>query len=96
MQQMRELLVDCVLQRFTSGSLARVFCGKFAENSQKFLLLRQERVRKFCGKCVESLRTNFCKDPFPNDPISELLSAEHASISGFACRALLRMSVLGL
>ena len=104
MQQMWELLVDCVLQRFTSESLAKVFFffffGNFAENSaensQKFLLLRQERVRKFCGKFAEISRTNFCKDPFPNDPTSELLSAEHASISGFACRALLRMSVLGL
>ena len=67
------------------GSLAKGFlrkvCGNSAENSRKFakkyFSLRQERVRKFCGKFEEILRNLqnfFCNDPFPNDPISELLT----------------------
>ena len=54
----------------------RKFCGKFAEICRKYVLLRQERVRKFCGKLRKfrgKLRKIFCNDPFPNDPISELL-----------------------
>ena len=47
-------------------------CG----NLQKYTLLHQEIVRKFCGMFVEMPRkcSNkcFCNDPFPNDPISEL------------------------
>ena len=57
------------------GSLAKdFFCGNSAENCgnlEKYVLLRQERVRKFCGKFAESLwklQKSFC-----NDPISELL-----------------------
>ena len=61
---------------------SRKFCGKFAEicNNKKKRLLRQERLRKFCRNSAESLqklrgnlRKVFCNDPFPNDPISELL-----------------------
>ena len=66
------------------GSLAkgslRKACGNSAENLRKFcrkyVSLRQERVRKFCGKFADisrRLRKIFCNDPFPNDPISELL-----------------------
>ena len=64
------------------GSLAkeslRKVCGASAENSRKyeklhFMLLRQERVRKFCGKLQKFRAKCFCNDPFPNDPISELL-----------------------
>ena len=39
--------------------------------------MRQERVRKFCGKFAEilgNLQKIFCDDPFPNDPMSELLT----------------------
>ena len=51
----------------------RKFCGKFAET-------RFYCARKGCGNSAESLRKFrgnlrkiFCNDPFPNDPISELL-----------------------
>ena len=65
------------------GSLAkgplRKVCGNsaeiLAEICKKYVSLRQERVRKFCGKFAEisrRLRKIFCNDPFPNDPISEL------------------------
>ena len=45
-------------QRLTYGVVSegvlKVFFSFFSvENSQKFVLLRQERVRKFCGKLVE-------------------------------------------
>ena len=64
------------------GSLAK---GFFAEVLRKVCgNLRETRsysVRKGCGNSAESLRkfrgklqTNFCNDPFPNHPISELLS----------------------
>ena len=65
------------------GSLAKGFLrkvhGKFAEICKRYVLLRQERVRKFCGKLRKScrnLRKCFCNDPFPNDPMSELLKKE--------------------
>ena len=71
-------------QQFTYGVVSegvfaeslRKFCGKFAEIFKKYALVRQERARKFCGKLrnfAEILRKSFCNDPFPNDPISELL-----------------------
>ena len=53
----------------------RKFCGKFAETTFHC-------ARKGCGNSAESLRKFrgnlrklFCNDPFPNDPISELLMA---------------------
>ena len=56
--------------------LLQKVCGNSAESSRKFgkkiVLLRQERVRKFCGKLRKfggNLRNIFCNDPFPNDPI---------------------------
>ena len=58
------------------------FCRKFAEictKKKKNVSLRQERVRKFCGKlqkCRGNVQIFFCNDPFPSDPISELLSLE--------------------
>ena len=45
----------------------RKFCGKFAETT--FYC-----ARKGCGNSAEILRKIFCNDPFPNNPISELLS----------------------
>ena len=60
---------------FFGGKFWRKFCGKFCGNN---VLLPPERVRKFCGKFAEISRKfaeNFsCNDPFPNDPISELLT----------------------
>ena len=65
------------------GSLVKGFLRKVHGNSaetsrksEKYVVLHQERVRKFCGKFAEfcgNLRTIFCNDPFPNGPISELL-----------------------
>ena len=63
------------------GSLAKGFlrkvCRNSAENSaetcKKYVLLRQERVRKFCGKFAE-IFLEWTPSGFPNDPISELLS----------------------
>ena len=69
-----------VTQQFTMGSLAKASLQKVCRNSaekQKNVLLRQERVQKFCGKFAEfheNLRNIVCNDPFPNDPTSELLS----------------------
>ena len=74
-----------MIQQFTYGVVSegvvaeslRKFCGNFAEICKKYVSLRQERVRKFCGKFAEisrGLRKIFCNDPFPNDPISELLN----------------------
>ena len=72
-------------QQFTYGVVSegvfaeslRKFCGKLRKFYQKYVLLRQERVRKFCGK-LQTFRGNlqkiFCNDPFPNDPMSELLN----------------------
>ena len=68
-------LMGSLAKGFFAESL-RKFCGKFAEICRKYVLLRQERVRKFCGKLRKfrgKLRKIFCNDPFPNDPISELL-----------------------
>ena len=62
------------------GSLVKGFCGKFAENLRKFakkyILLRQERVRKVCGKSCGICAKFCCNDPFPDDPKSELLILE--------------------
>ena len=66
-----------VSQQLTYGVVSEgFFCGKFAEILRKvrgkYVLLCQERVRKFCGKFAEfhgNLRKIFCNDPFPNDPI---------------------------
>ena len=63
------------------GSLAKVFWGaeieqKIRGHLEKHVLLLRERDQNFCGKFAEVLRnvqTNFCNDPFPNDPISESL-----------------------
>ena len=41
---------------------------------KQYVLLHQRRVRKFCRKFVEMLQKYFCNGPFPNDPISELLT----------------------
>ena len=59
------------------GSLAKGFlrkvCGNSAESSRKLRFIAPgkgaEILRKFSG----NLRNMFCNDPFPNDPISELL-----------------------
>ena len=69
------------------GFFFRKVCGDSVENSRKFKEKRfitsgkLSRVRKFCGefaeisqKFVENLRKMFCNDPFPNNPISELLT----------------------
>ena len=60
--------------------LLRKVCGNSGENpwnfARKYVLLRQQRVRKFCAKFAEISRKFakiFCSDPFPNDPTSELL-----------------------
>ena len=66
------------------GSLAKGYlrkvCGNSAENLRKFAKNTFYCVRKGCGNSAESLRKFrgnlrkiFCNDPFPNDPISELL-----------------------
>ena len=69
------LILSCqvtsiITQQLTYGVVSK---GVFAESLRKvrgnYVLLRQERVRKFCG----NLRKIFCNDPFPNDPISKLL-----------------------
>ena len=60
------------------GSLAKGFlrkvCGNSAESSRKLRFVAPgkgaESLRKFRG----NLRKIFCNDPFPNDPISKLLS----------------------
>ena len=70
------------------GSLAKGFlrkvCGNSAEILRKirgnYVLLRAESLRKFRG----NLRKFFCDDPFPNDPISELLILS-ASIFFLCC-----------
>ena len=74
----------CPLQQLTYGvvsegvfaEILRKFCGKFAETT--FYC-----ARKGCGNSAESLRKFrrnlrkiFCNDPFPNDPISELLTSD--------------------
>ena len=60
------------------GPLAKGFlrkvCGNFAESSRKLRFIAPGKgagiLRKFRG----NLRKIFWNDPFPNDPISELLS----------------------
>ena len=63
----------------SEGVLRKVW-GNSAEIMRKvrgnYVLLRQEKVRKFYGslrKFRGNLRKISCNDPFPNDPISELL-----------------------
>ena len=75
------LLHPLVVQEFTSGVVSegvlRKIVQKICRNLQDCVLLRQERARKLCGKYVkicENSQTNFGNDPFPNDPISALLS----------------------
>ena len=67
-------------QQFTYGVASegvfaeslRKFCRHSAENLQKFRFNASsaESLRKFRG----NLQNIFCNDPFPNDPISELLT----------------------
>ena len=70
-------------QQFTYGSLAKGFlrkvCGNSAESSRKFDKNTFRCVRKVCRNSAEScgnLRNIFWNDPFPNDPMSELLKKE--------------------
>ena len=71
------------------GRQRRGFCGKFAEILRKFCGKFADTTsycaRKGCGNSAESLRKFrrnsrkiFCNDPFPNDPISELLKMDAA------------------
>ena len=63
------------------GSLAKGFLrkvyGNSAENSRKIRFIAPgkdaEILRKVLRKFRGNLRKIFCNDPFPNDPISELL-----------------------
>ena len=68
---------------FFSESM-RKFCGNF---EKKHALPRQERARKFCVKFAEVLRNIFCKDPFPNDPRSELLRKVPQCSRQISCRS---------
>ena len=66
------------------GSLAKGFLRKVCGNSAENLRKSKTRItapgksaeipQKECGDFAESLRKVFCNDPFPNDPISELLT----------------------
>ena len=77
-------IIFWIAQQFTYGVVSEgFFCGKFAEFLRKFcrkyVLLRQERVRKFCGKFAQILwkfAENFLEWPLPERPhkcIAELL-----------------------
>ena len=73
-------------QQLTWGALAKVFLQKLGGNSSENV--RQERVRKFCGKFAKFLgdfQRNFCNDPFLNDPLSEWLTLMVSSKSTGEC-----------
>ena len=81
-QSARDLIVSSSL----AGPLAKVFLQKLGGNSSENVC--QERVRKFCGKFAKFLgdfQTNFCNDPFPNDPLSEWLTLMISSKSTGEC-----------
>ena len=48
-------------------------CSKLEEQTARGEAQGKNCVRKGCGNSAEILRKIFCNDPFPNDPISELL-----------------------
>ena len=62
------------------GSLAKGFlrklCGKFAEICKEMHLIAPGKGAEILRKFRGNLRKIFCNDPFPNDPISELLSIQ--------------------
>ena len=66
-------------QQFTYGVVSEGFLveilRKMCGNVHKCGLLRQERVRNFHRNFAEILEKIFCNEPFPNDPISELLAS---------------------
>ena len=66
------------------GSLRKV-CGNSAESLLKFATHTFYCVRKGCGNSAVrgNLRKIFCNDPFPNDPISEMLKLIRSSITDF-------------
>ena len=59
------------------GSLAKGFlrkvCGNSAESSRKLRFIAPGKGAEILRKFRGNLRKMFCNDPFPNDPISELL-----------------------
>ena len=58
------------------GSLAKVFFfffGNSAESSRKLRFIAPGKGAEILRKFRGNLRKFFCDDPFPNDPISELL-----------------------
>ena len=78
-----------IFQQFTYGSLAQgvLICpkvyGNSAESLRKFAKTSCCCVRKGCGDSAESFGNFaeicgniFCNDPFPNDPIIEVLNCE--------------------
>ena len=71
-----QVVSSSLMGSLAKGLFLRKVCGNSVQLSQKYVLLRHERVRKFCVKFVEVSRKfaeSFCNDPFPNSPISELL-----------------------
>ena len=76
-----------IYQQLTYGVVSEGVFGNSAENSRKFPENMFYCVRKGCGNSAESLRefrenlrTIFCNDPFPNDPISALLNIAQLQI----------------
>ena len=57
-------------------NVLRKFCRKFAETCKNAVYC----VRKECGNSAENQRKYFCNNPFPNDPISELLKCGSLTI----------------
>ena len=59
------------------GSLAKGFlrkvCGNSAESLRKLRFIAPGKGAEILRKFRGNLRKIFCNDPFPNDPISELL-----------------------
>ena len=74
---------NCYDQQFTYGIVSEGFFAEILWKArEKYVLLRQERARKFCAKLRKfrgNLRKIFCNDPFPHDPKSELLIWEQNS-----------------
>ena len=81
------MFISSSLMGLLAKRFLRKVCGNSAESSRKIskrhVLLRQERVRKFCGK-LRKFRGNLWKivrnDPLTNDPMSELLILEEFNL----------------
>ena len=74
---------DLTVSSSLMGLLAKVCCKKNCRNSPESVRISAEIRFNVSGTSVN--QTCFCNDPFPNDPISELLTLMISSKSTWEC-----------